>query len=194
MPANLVYLSIINDPSISEEQKVKEREYKAYIDNHIANVSKAWKKLKRTKSIKTYLETFTKPAALKVIYDNLDVQILSHDASKFSVEEWEPYRMHFHSISEEERIQSTAAFEKAWEDHYMHNPHHWDYWAVTGKDNMPLTYVLEMCCDWIAMSMVKDGDAYDWYIGQLDQDKIVLGDKQNEWTENILKLYYKENK
>lgn len=190
----LVYLSIINDPTISDEQKAKEKEYKAYIDNHISNIAKAWAKFKYIKNIKSYLESFTKPTALKIIYDNMNVQIMSHDASKFSIEEWEPYRMHFHPISEEEKIQSTAAFEDAWEHHYMHNPHHWDYWAVTGKDNMPLSYCIEMWCDWIAVSMTKGGDAYSWFRDQLDNNKIELGDKQKEWTETVLKLYYNEDK
>ena len=100
----LVYLSIINDPTISDEQKAKEKEYKAYIDNHISNIAKTWAKFKYIKNIKSYLESFTKPIALKIIYDNMNVQIMSHDASKFSIEEWEPYRMHFHPISEEEKI------------------------------------------------------------------------------------------
>lgn len=187
---NQTYIRIINDPTISEEQKVKEREYKAYIDNHIANVQKAWKQFKENKKVKEYLQSFTDVGALKVIYENLDIQMTVHDASKFSEEEWEPYRMHWHSLNEEEKIQSTAAYEKAWEHHYMNNPHHWDYWAATGKNSMPLTYCIEMWCDWIAMSMAKGGNAYDWFKGELSKGEIELGEKQQKWTENVLKIFY----
>ena len=66
--------------------------------------------------------------------------------------------------------------------------HHWNWWAKAGnKDIMPVNFIVEMCCDWIAMSMKFGGDAYHWY---LDQDDIVLGEQQKEWVINILTKYY----
>ena len=120
---------------------------------------------------------------------SLDNQIKAHDLSKFSVEEWEPYRKNFYPVNEEEKENNIADYQKAWKHHYMVNLHHWDYWHNTDSvDKMSIEFVLEMCCDWIAMSMRFGGTAYKWYID--NKKDIVLGDKQTDWVTNILKIYY----
>lgn len=188
--SDLICLTIINDPNISEEQREKEKEYKKYIDEHIKNVNKAWDIMKRNKKVMSYISSIG--ADISFIVAMLDGQIKAHDMSKFSIEEWEPYRMHHHSVDEQEKIDSQAEYEKAWEHHYTNNLHHWNWWAYNNQqDKMTLNYVIEMCCDWIAMSMKFGGDAYHWYLKQTD---IVLGDKQHEWLTNILTLYYGINK
>ena len=53
---------------------------------------------------------------------------------------------------------------------------------------MPFAFVVEMCCDWIAMSMKFGGDAYHWYLENKKEKD--LGVKQDEWTRTILKMYY----
>ena len=187
----MVYLAYANDPNASEEQKKKEKEYKKYIDEHIDNVHKAWEFMKRNKKVMDYIAKIS-GVNISFTISALNSQIKSHDMSKFSLDEWEPYRMHHHPANEQEKIDSQAAYEKAWEHHYTNNLHHWNWWAYNKQeDKMPLNYVIEMCCDWIAMSMKFGGDAYHWY---LDQKDIVLGTKQNEWLTNILTLYYSINK
>lgn len=187
MVSHMIYLAYANDPSISDEQKKAENEYKEYIEEHINNVNKAWSLMKKNKDIMKYIG---KEAGIDVAFmiASLDNQIKAHDLSKFSVEEWEPYRMHHHSINDQEKIDSKADYEKAWEHHYTNNLHHWNWWAYNNqKDKMTLNYVIEMCCDWIAMSMKFGGDAYHWY---LDQTDIILGEKQKTWLINILTKYY----
>lgn len=189
--SDLICLTMINDPNISEEQRKKEKEYKKYIDEHIKNVNKAWDIMKRNKKVMDYISSIDS-ADISFTVAALDGQIKAHDMSKFSVEEWEPYRMHHHSVDEQEKIDSQAEYEKAWEHHYTNNLHHWNWWAYNNQqDKMTLNYVIEMCCDWIAMSMKFGGDAYHWYLKQTD---IVLGNKQHEWLTNILTLYYGINK
>ena len=185
--SDLIYLAYANDPSASEEKKKKEIEYKRYVDEHRSNVEKAWSHMRKHKKVLDYIESIYS-SNINFLLSSVNNQIHSHDMSKYSVEEWEPYRMHHYSVDEQEKIDNQAVYEKAWEHHYTKNLHHWNWWAYNDqKDKMTLNYVIEMCCDWIAMSMKFGGDAYHWYLKQTD---IELGDKQKEWLINILMLYY----
>ena len=185
--SDLIYLTYANDPTASEEKKAKEKEYKAYVEEHISNVQKAWETMKKNKDVMSYIGKIS-GVDISFTIAALNNQIKAHDMSKFSVEEWEPYRMHHHSVDEQEKIDSQADYEKAWIHHYTNNLHHWNWWAYNKQeDKMTLNYVIEMCCDWIAMSMKFGGDAYHWYLKQKD---IVLGEKQKEWLINILTKYY----
>ena len=113
-----------------------------------------------------------------------------HDNSKYEEEEWEPYRKHFYSLNEEEKKSSKKEFTKAWKHHKKINTHHHEHWEEINQNNkMPLTDVVEMCCDWISMSKVLGGTALLWY---KSQKNIFLGNKQKEWTLFILNEYYKE--
>lgn len=105
-------------------------------------------------------------------------------------------------------------YEKAWEHHYKNNQHHPDYWLwvdydPTGNDStvkgryihretprseaieMPLYAVLEMLCDWEAMSMKFNNKLSDWYANNADDEKKKLNpntkdlvDKFIEWIKN----------
>ena len=182
----LVYLSIKSDPSISDEQKQKEDEYKEYVDEHVQNVKRAWKKLSQNKKFKEYIKTVTDHE--KLLYTFVDTLIENHDYTKYGIDEWEGYRKWYFPVDEQEKEDATRLQEMAWEHHYENNPHHWDCWYKHNNiDEMLLEYVIEMCCDWIAMSMKFGSNALDWYHSQKD---IVLGEKQKIWVENILKANY----
>lgn len=184
---DLVYLAIIADPTMSDKQRQKEREYKKYVDGHREFVAKAWKNMKAMSSIIEYLSTITDN--VNFLLATVDTLINAHDMSKYKIEEWEPYRKNFYPVNEEEKENNIADYQKAWKHHYMVNLHHWDYWHNTDSvDKMSIEFVLEMCCDWIAMSMRFGGTAYKWYID--NKKDIVLGDKQTDWVTNILKIYY----
>lgn len=193
--AEVVYLAIQNS-NAPFEVKRKEKEYKRYVDNHINNVWKAWEDMKRNVDLMNYIYSITDKdnyySSPKLNITIMNEIIIAHDVSKYGEFEWEAYRKNFFPVTEEEKEENKEDFEKAWEHHYMNNMHHWNYWSVTDQvDKMPLAFVVEMCCDWIAMSMVFRGDAYHWYKKQTD---IVLGDVQKDWVENILTLYYKIEK
>lgn len=182
---DLVYLAILSNPNLTKEQKAKEKEYKAYVDEHVSNVKTAWELMKSSDKVMDYINTIDDSSTMKVVVDSL---ISAHDMSKYGIDEWEPYRRNFYPVDEDEKEENKVEFEKAWEHHYMNNLHHWKYWTGTNRvDKMPLEFVIEMCCDWIAMSMKFGGTAYSWYTKQTD---IILGKKQKEWTETILKKFY----
>lgn len=81
----------------------------------------------------------------------LDRQILSHDDSKYSVEEYYAYDLYFYGSFKNE----------AWNHHIHNNPHHWQYWVIP----MPLNYIIEMICDWWSFSFRKGDltEIFDWY-------------------------------
>ena len=184
----LIFENIINDPNVPEAQKIQEKKYKAYIDNHKKNVVETWEELKKNKIIYDYIMTQNQKENIENIESIINKNVQMHDNSKYGEEEWEPYRKRFYSVNEEEKKSSKKEFSKAWEHHKKTNTHHHEHWEEINKNNeMPLTDVVEMCCDWISMTKVFGGNALSWY---KSQNNIFLGDKQKEWTLFILNQYY----
>ena len=162
----------------------KQQEYLKYIEEHIYNVERAWRTIKRT--CVTYLAYKCNASDFIFIND----LISKHDLSKYSKEEFEPYRKNFYPINEQEKQNNKESFEKAWEHHYMMNPHHWDYWAADGRENeMPFTYVVEMICDWQAMGYKFGNTPKEYY--EKNKNNIILGKIQEEW---IYELFYRMEK
>lgn len=169
---------------IEKLKKDKRIEYRKYISDHIDNVNQAWNNMKNKDECIAILRS-------EGIY-NLSVQsfIDNHDLSKFSDEEFEPYRRSYFSIDEKEKEDAKVDLEIAWRHHYDNNQHHWDYWHLRNMVNdMPLVLVVEMACDHIAMSMKFGGTALQWF---KDNEKdIHLGDRQKEFYLKLLNAYYK---
>ena len=109
--------NIVNNEEMLKIQK--REEYMAYIDEHINNVKKAFK-------LFSSIDWRNNPEIQEAIKETI-VEIESHDSSKYSEEEFEYYRMHFYPINDEEKEMSEEMFDKAWEHHYLNNPHHWNY-------------------------------------------------------------------
>ena len=129
------------------------QEYTQYIIEHKANVEKAFKWLVDH----NIFENFTVP-----------VNIIEHDLSKYSTEEYAAYDKYFYSKKTPE---TEKEFNYAWLHHIHNNPHHWQYWVLINDDEpeealeMPLEYAIEMICDWWSFSF-KEGnleEIFDWY-------------------------------
>lgn len=155
-----------------EELQIKEQEYISYINEHRRNVLAACMQ---------YDVALCK--ALNISIHSLTANILEHDKSKFSEEEFNAYRNYFHPCSGEEK--DEEAFNKAWEHHYSNNPHHPEYWYNQGKD-MPPVYIAEMLLDWQAMKMKFGGNNYDYYMKTRDKKPF------SENTRKILDVVVKE--
>ena len=86
----------------------KTEEYFQYINEHRQNVSNAWNK--------------TKPFIDKQKYNSITMEklIASHDLSKYSVEEFTPYRQNFFPYEGE--VCDKLKFEEAWQHHKDNNP------------------------------------------------------------------------
>ncbi len=98
----------------------------------------------------------------------IPLQGLLHDLSKYSPAEFIPSAKCFagdRSPNEVER--EKYGYSKAWLHHKGRNRHHHQYWndidPVTRRSRpvkMPLRYVVEMFCDWVAASKVYNGNKY----------------------------------
>lgn len=139
--------------------------YLASLERHIANVREAGTKL-------------------GVPYK----QLLIHDQSKFSEEEFGPYARYFYNDDgsakrpEDRTHGNMLDFAKAWLHHIHNNPHHWQYWIFAGESEltnnvtvvnncleMPFNYISEMVADWMGASMSYTGswDMSDWLVGNI---------------------------
>ena len=78
---DLVYLAIISDPTMSDKQRQKEKEYKKYVDGHREFVDKAWKNMNSMSSIIEYLSTITNN--VNFLLATVDTLINAHDMSKY---------------------------------------------------------------------------------------------------------------
>lgn len=102
----------------------------------------------------------------------LKIHITEHDKSKFSEEEFEPYRIRFYKSNEDIDGCDEEVFNKAWEHHYTHNSHHPEFWVSNINANdvskrkfieMNKSSLLEMICDWLAMSYQRKQSLYKWW-------------------------------
>ena len=122
------------------------------------------------------------------VFENVDVGLFmdlikSHDESKFSEEEFEPYAQKWFGDKKK-----TPEYEAAWKHHWTNNEHHPEFWL--GED-MPYIYILEMICDWGSFS-VKSGDfkelsEFYYKKAKNDPDKM-LSDNTKQIVEDILTL------
>lgn len=189
---------------LSKEIEQKEAEYEEYIYNHIGNVKKAWGLMKSSKGCMDIIRDAIRRRNIPCSFTSLnavthmtDLCIDTHDQSKFSIKEWEPYRKNFHPVNDKEKEEGKADFDKAWIHHYTVNTHHWNHWYAIKKDvdAMDLISVIELCCDWIAMNMVFSGTAIDFYNNRVvnckdPKEQIYLGKEQSNFIYNIFVAYY----
>lgn len=148
----------------------KSKEYREYIEEHIENVHKAFDII----AIKLLEENLI----TKEIFENVKGRLNEHDKSKFSQEEFGPYRMYFYPINEFEKEQSKKLFDQAVDHHYKNNSHHPEY---HNGNPMPEEDIVEMICDWEGMGIKFGGTAKEWYYknkkeidGKLHDDTIFI--------------------
>ena len=161
------------------------REYDLYLVEHKANVMKSFGWLCE--------HMFTNDGLYVLGYEleRASENILVHDNSKYSLEEYDPYDLYFYS---DESVVFKDEFDKAWLHHIHENPHHWQHWILVNDDpelgtvalKMPMEYIIEMICDWWSFSW-KSGNLYEifsWY--EKNKDHIIMHDDTRTSVESIL--------
>lgn len=120
-------------------------------------------------------------------------QLVFHDMSKFSREEWGPYARWFYTRAPDGRewyavykeVQAgawsrvpepwlsarhlKADFDAAWSHHWRNNLHHWECWSngLNRPMPMPEVYAREMVADWYGAGYAKgQRDVVGWYLSQ----------------------------
>lgn len=169
----------------------KDDEYRNYIEEHIENVKKAWDIVKTidNKWIQNNLE-------------EIEHNIIHHDESKYTDEEFTGYRKKYYPINGENKAQADAEFEPAWLHHYNNNKHHWQYWLCSDGDldatkhndekidNDVMVAYIEMVCDWAAMSMKFNNKIDEWY--DSNKENMTLWKNEQKELEKIMKEYCKK--
>ncbi len=156
----------------------KEEEYREYISEHINNVKMIWYAFA---SIYWGLEGMSG-------FFSITEQISHHDASKYNEEEFVAYRKQFYPFYENEK--DEAAFITAWHHHMENNKHHWEHWVIPEVEKniaieMPYCYMIEMLCDWTAMSLKFNNNTVSgWY--QKNKSKMILHSYTQEQIEELL--------
>ena len=186
---NLYENFIVNLNESSEIEK-KIQEYKDYIEEHRANVKKAW----------NYIKELNNP----YIQNNIDIiseNIENHDLDKYQDDLFEPYRKKYFPINDEESNEMIDTIQDVFKIHYSRNPHHWEYWLDEDGDldelkhndeeidNDIMIAYIEMLCDWCSFGLKQDNpkEVRDWYISH--KPTMILFPKEQEIIEDLLKEY-----
>lgn len=188
--------------------------YKKYIIEHVDNVGIAAAHLiERMKDLNLFGDnTEALAAALRDV-------VVNHDASKWSDEEFEPYRRHFDPTEKEKLIDQNneeirnlveESYEKAWEHHYKNNDHHPEYWRFVVRDDngnllpaetpsqvgieMSILAILHMISDWSGMSLKfrNSLSPISWWNTQAKDERAVMNPKTKAIVKNILEKVYGE--
>ena len=162
-------------------------EYNQYLDNHIANVWKAF----------LYMKANLDGVIRDIPGVDWDWQIrLGHDKSKLLKEEYDAYDAYFYGNDKSSEIET--AFEQAFLHHIHSNPHHWQYWVLIKDDPengnteivgmpIPYNYIIEMICDWWSFSWSNGNlnSIFVWYDSH--KDTILMEEETRKTLESILK-------
>jgi len=163
----------------------KNEEYLLYLEEHIGNVKFVWEQLQPLLKGEFKLKEND--------YDSLSEIIKHHDESKYSSEEFNPYCQYFYP--EENKIKNSELFNQGWNSHQKTNKHHWQYWVLiqdTGEQvalEMSFYYIIELLCDWAAMSIKFKSGLSDWY--SQNKHNMIIADKTRACIEKWMPLFEK---
>ena len=156
-----------------------EIEYSKYINTHIENVGRAFELFGR----RIYEYCIARRSEPYPTFESIELKVSKHDQSKYSDEEFKAYRLRFFPTKKEfEEIgqdEIRNQFDEAWKHHYTYNSHHPEFWSIginkeSNKLHMSIGSIVEMICDWIAMSMNFHQSTYEWWMspkGKADKEK-----------------------
>jgi len=153
------------------KRKMKEREYKKYIEEHKENIRDA------------FVELSTCPDLDWLITADLSCKlyqrILIHDDSKYSDEEFCAYRLYYYPTDKYEKILGSLVIDKAFEHHYQTNRHHWQA-RQYDEDELTEEYILdclENICDWLAMGYKFNDRPIQYYNKIKEQIKLPVSQR-----------------
>ena len=143
----LVIIPVLKKKEITESRFIRRmkgedyiestRKYLDYLQEHLANVSKAFSELSEACDGKEHW------VGDDCAWHTLHNEVVRHDISKFSKEEFVQYRDHFFAVNDFDK--ENSCFGAAWENHKKENHHHHE----TAKNYNDLVH---MVVDWVAMS------------------------------------------
>lgn len=173
-------------------------EYLMYIDNHKKNVIRMYNQYFRDKL--SYLFPEFDSEVNDVIRKIMDQRIELHDNSKYGDSEFYAYRKRFYPTTKENirtsedehyKLSCDEAFKEAWKHHQENNSHHIGFYHLNevkvgrfqvleyhplknyneNNVDMALCDVIEMLCDWMAMSIDDNWCYIRWYTSVESKDE-----------------------
>lgn len=145
----------------------KTRAYLDYLEEHLENVRKAFIELSKACDGMWWVgDDFT--------WHTIRADVICHDISKFSADEFVQYRQCFYPVSDTEK--KASSIESAWEHHKAENHHHHE----TVQNFMD---VVHMVIDWTAMGYKFGDTAQEFY--EKNREKIHLSYEQTEFMYEI---------
>ena len=162
-----------NGTALTKEAK----EYLRYIDEHRRNVMKACKAIGAPLC-----------KALHITMESLENVVVVHDLSKYSPEEFEPYRQKFYPYKGAKP--DEALFDLGWRHHYAVNNHHPEHWVGVDDKGMKMDAlaIAEMFCDWVGMGYKFGTKTVEWYTDKMKREPFKFHPETKETVEKILRM------
>ena len=186
--------AVVFDDNDSFERNLKEKEYLDYIIDHINNVKKAYEiymiPLLGANNISSLISDEEFKNAIRTVGETLD----THDASKFSDSEFDGYREKYYPTTREldgdlaYKSNLEERYQECWKHHYTVNAHHPEHWLDHENNtctDMTLEAIVEMICDWEAMSLKFGTSTLKWY-ETADDEKRCFSVKTKEIVEDLM--------
>ena len=178
----------------SNQTPDKEKEYLAYISQHRNYVIEAAYELffNNTTDPDTDLFTMQEYADAKF---KLKDRVPVHDNSKYDNEEFPYYRAKWYPTEEEianPNPDILENYQEAWKHHYLNNDHHVEYWFYKNNapQDMSLDAIMEMICDWEAVSRYNSGSIREWYQNSAVREKKCMTDNTKKIVEFFLDFLF----
>lgn len=188
--------SILNDTDTDlMERNAKEKEYLDYINEHIYLVKLSFAKYIVPILDMTNISEYAQDEAIKDAIAITAKNVLNHDSSKFGDDEFDQYRAKYYPTQKEKNADSDytalvdSRYEDAWKHHYENNPHHPEHWKDHENNicrDMSLEAILEMICDWEAMSLKFNTNTLEWYETKAKDEKACMSLKTKAILEDLL--------
>lgn len=161
-------------------KRKKEKEYRAYIDDHKKKILRAYYEMIHCKDLEWIIKD-------SVIMKRLWDRALVHDDDKYEKEIFHAYRKHYFPINEEEKEKAAKDYKKAWDYHKKNNDHHWQ--ARTNWKNEDFNIDVELAClenimDWLAVGYNFKNRPYEYY--EKHKEDIKLPKKQIDFMEKCI--------
>lgn len=174
---------------------LKNAEYRDYIQSHVSNVEDAFMRYFVPIMNREHVSDMLSDDELYKAIEKARMNIQVHDASKYSDIEFDSYRHHFYPTESEKadpewELKDEPKYKQGWLHHYKNNKHHPDHWAsdtLQPFEDMPIEYVIEMLCDWLAMGVFLGTSTIDWYESdESEKEKGCMTDKTKSLVNEFL--------
>ena len=188
-------LIIGSESSDAMERNKKEEEYLEYIKEHIKNVIDCYNNYMIPLLDETNISSEVSDEDIKDAIKDLGEIIETHDTSKFTDAEFGGYRAKYYPTYQEQ-IQDNDYkrkiddwYQECWEHHYKTNDHHPMYWVneeLLEPVDMSLRAIIEMLCDWEAVSLYQGTSTVDWYKNYAEDEKKAMSLNTKAIVEDLL--------